>query len=101
LGLSDKPTYGRFTMKDTILKSLFVSLFLIFASQTSAQESDANVTDEQDPDWCENFPKCTQSSANTNADETEAASQWSLLWEKLTKEMKEAVESLPLPPQPE
>lgn len=88
-------------MKNLTLKSLFVFLFSLFASQVSAQESDSTEVEGPVEVSCNPFPRCdgVNGSAETANDEEE--SQWSLLWEKLTKEMKEAVSSLPAPTQPE
>ena len=88
-------------MKNVILKSLSVSFLLLFNSQTSAQEADSTVIEGPQEGGCRNFPRCVDESGSSDYTNSEEESQWSLLWEKLTKEMKEAVESLPAPKQPE
>lgn len=88
-------------MKNVILKSLSVSFLLLFVSHASAQESDSTVIEGPQEGACKNFPRCVGENGSSDTANDEDESQWSLLWEKLTKEMKEAVSSLPAPTQPE
>ncbi len=88
-------------MKNVILKSLSVSFLLLCASQTSAQEADSTVIEGPQEGACKNFPRCVGENGSSDNANSEEDSQWSLLWEKLTKEMKEAVENIPTPTQPE
>ena len=88
-------------MKKLILKSLFVSLSLLFASQISAQENELTNVEGPTEASCDPFPKCIDDAVTTDTVNREEESQWSLLWDKLTKEMKEAVSSMPAPTQPE
>jgi len=90
-------------MNKSTLKALTITASLLFTSQISAQENDSNSTDDQTSILCLEWPKCAgvAGSGDSNSDSEEQKSQWSLLWEKLTQEMKEAVSSLPAPTQPE
>ncbi|MEP1960486.1 MAG: hypothetical protein ABJI92_10470 [Kangiellaceae bacterium] len=93
--------YGSIEMKNINLKPVVISFFLLFTVQISAQESDRTNTEESgDPESCNPFPDCVEDYFVTS-EEAEITSKWSLLWEKISKEMKETVDNLPLPKTPE
>lgn len=88
-------------MKNLTLKSLFVFLVTLFASQVSAQENDPTVVDGPEETACLPYPMCKGLDHSSETQDAEEKSQLALLWEKLTKEMKEVVDTLPTPRQPE
>ena len=88
-------------MKKLTPKFLFTTLFLLFTTQASAQEETTSTATEQSEAGCPRFPKCDGVDGSAGNTSDEEKSQWSLLWEKLNKEMKEVVDSLPSPTQPE
>jgi hypothetical protein len=90
-------------MKNLKLRLICISSIILFASQISAQENNPSSSDgdgNKDPDSCSPFPFCVHDSSMTT-DENDEESGWYLLWEKLTKDVKETVDSLTLPTQPE
>jgi len=83
-------------MRQPILKSLILTSILLCSSLVSAQEetNPDYQLDMQDPDYCVPFPSCAQVSIQLNSDTQEQQSEWSKLWNELTKEMKEKVQEL-------
>lgn len=88
-------------MNRLILKPFFVSLLLLPASQISAQENESTVVEVREEAACNPFPKCKWLDGSSETASEEEKSQWLLLWENLTNEMKEALDGLPAPTQPE
>ena len=93
--------YGSIEMKNINLKPAVFCFFLLFTVQISAQESERFSNEESgDPESCVPFPECVDEYFSIS-EEAELTSKWSLLWEKISKEMKSTVDNLPLPKTPE
>ncbi len=88
-------------MKNLTLKSLFVFLVTLFTSQVFAQENESPVVDAPEEVACIPYPRCKWLDGSSSIADADEKSQLALLWDKLTREMKEVVKNLPSPANPE